>query len=285
MNFVKSLLVIVTVVLFASCNDTSTGDGGSGPGNFLLKIGVRNAQGNPVQGLRVSAWNMNLLLGPYQRYPETRPLKTTATSSIGFEVPKASRVTLTFLEMDETTYSIPVDHRVMNAGAYQFSFQVNQGLGTRVYKCRMVAQDSSNGNQLFADSVYLVLWQPDAYLSVLGTTSSTGEIVMTDSLRFPNVLSLPGLVRTGNDPTPLEIFSLPDSVMIVAMDTVAGKAQEFRHVVQKGTNEIQLVWNPTPSSGSIQPIGIDRRPTRLLRDSSTAPTKWKLHQNYPNPFN
>ncbi|HEY6951191.1 MAG TPA: hypothetical protein VI758_02220 [Bacteroidota bacterium] len=279
------LLISAALVLFASCNDSSTGSSGLNSRDFFLRITMKTSKGNPVPGLRVSSWNLYPGQGFQKARLQDRIEKTTASSSIGFDVPVAAGVSLTILEIDDRVVTPLVDNRVLKAGAYVSTFQINDQAGTHVYKCRMASQDTASGARLFADSIYIVLWQPDAFFAILGSTSAAGTIETRDSLRFPNVLSLPPLIRTTIDPTPLELFSIPDSVVIVAMDTVAQRLQEFRCVVRKGFNDLSFVWSPPTPVLSAAPPSIIRSETRIAVERSGVPTAWKLRQNYPNPFN
>ncbi len=280
------MIVAVTMMFCASCKDTSTGDGGLNSPVFNLRITVRNSAGSPVSGLRISVWNLEPWPGLGKVARPARTNKIASSTVIGFDVPRVARVSVTVFDLDETEVSRLIENRLSSAGTYQVIFSLFKQSGTRVYKCRMTARDTATNQPLFADSVYMVLWQPDAAIAVLGITSSAGQVDCPDSLRFPNVLSLPPLVRTDIDPTPLELFAIPDSVIIVASDTVAGISQQFRRTVGRGTNDIQVVWNPPASPGSVRETrSVRSLDSVVVRDSVSVPGAWKLRQNYPNPFN
>jgi len=170
-------------------------------------------------------------------------------------------------------------------GFYRASLIIAHQVPTRVYKCRLVAQDTTSGSTLFKDSIYAVLSQRDASISILGWTGINGAFETQDSLFFPNVVSLPPLVRTDLNGNRLGTFSITDSVTITLSDTSAHRGQQFASVVKKGVNDFQLIWNPTTDSAISS--GETRRVASVHQVKRFAKTtlEWKLEQNFPNPFN
>jgi hypothetical protein len=280
---------ILLVAASLSCHNNSVGPSDENQGGFSLTISVVNAGGNPVGGLVISEWN-ELSGFPVRSNSggKARLQKTTAVSSITFDVASPAHIDLSAYECDNQLVAplAVIENAVVGMHVAHLALQLNAG--TRVLKCRLVATTTSTGALLFEDSIYAVLWQYDYTLSRIGVTSATGKFQTRDSLLFPNVLSLPPLVETdATGPTLLGTFTISDSVAIVLDDTLTHQSQIFYRTVGKASNDLHLTWDPQP--GSLPPL----RPaggTMLKTEGFTFTTSvrsqgWKLYQNYPNPFN
>ena len=285
---VLSLFSLLFACSVISCNQGGVGPSDLGGQNFSLTITVVNGSGNPVEGLVVSAWNhmaVGQSINSYWRLPSFQ--RTMAVSIIAFEIPVVSHVFLGAYDLNGRLVSTIVDLPAAVAGRYSAQFRINGSHGTEVFKCRMVATDTSTGRALYTDSIYAVLWQDDYVLSSLGSTSSDGTFRSNDSLRFPNVLSLPPLVMTNSfGPTPLGTFQISDSVTVVLTDTTARRTESYLCSIKRGQNNLRLTWNPTLNSESTSWPPTSTRPRHSkARESSSPQLVWKLEQNYPNPFN
>jgi hypothetical protein len=282
----KTIIILVTsVILFSSCNDDSISiQKGNG---FSVKISVKDTGGNPVTGLRISAWN-HLSLPPFRIFKSNsgtlEPQKSTST--IDFAIPVACQAELSVFEANgkliETLWQ-----QQFEAGLYQCNWSINTQLPTRVYRYRLIAKDTS-GAYLFKDSCYAVLWQPDADISILGWTSNDGTFNTTDKLFFPNTLQLPQFIFTEVfGPDSAGTFTIRDTVKIVLTDTSTHKFISFSHVIKNDIeNKIDLLWDPKlakqTSSENFQHSSAIIKSWRRL---DGVPDKFKLYQNYPNPFN
>ena len=279
------IILFAFIILFSSCKDDSISvqrDNG-----FSVKISVKDTGGNPVAGLRISAWN-HLSIPPSNLTLSKKfyknPLKSTCT--IEFAIPIVSEAELSVFEVDgkliETLW-----HQQFEAGLYQCNWSINKQLPTRVYKYRLTAKDT-NGTYIFKDSCYAVLWQPDADISILGWTSNDGTFNTTDKLLFANTLQLPQFIFTEVfGPDSAGTFTIRDTVTIVLTDTVTHKSISSINVVKKDVeNKIDLLWNPSlakqTSSENFQNSPAIIKSWRRL---DGVPDKFKLYQNYPNPFN
>jgi hypothetical protein len=203
---------------------------------------------------------------------------------MGFDLAAPARITFAVLDMNNRPVASVADQTIQNPGSYLFAWSLQQNLPTRVFKCRLIARDTTSGAVLFADSNYAVLWQRDATLAVIGLTSASGTFESRDSLLFPNVLTLPPLVMTSAaGPTPLGEFSVRDTVMLVLTDTVSQRSQSYHTVIVHGANTISLIWAPSAPLTRTPGDGVSRSDLLALAAPRNVVT-WRLWQNYPNPF-
>jgi len=278
---------ITILSTFNSCKNNATDS--SGTNNFLFQVTVKNSTGQPVQGLRISAFNRPFNFEFPKRGNNHAVNKITSTSSIKFDLAKSCRVTLSLHELSGTKKQEPISDQLLQFGAYIVALKIiDATAGTRVYKVVLTAIDDTTKAQLFKDSVYITLWQPDPSLSVLDYTSSAGTVETSDSLLFPQLLTLPVMVRTNEMGDSLGILTFPDDVVITVTDTAAQQSEQFIKKVVEGRNEFELIWNPSPTLQATKIV-----PTQYFNaakaDTSVGPvvtpTRFRLYQNYPNPFN
>lgn len=282
--FASVLIVIVLLTTLNSCNENSTDNTKKLSNDFLFKVTVKNSAGAAVQGLRVSAYSDPTIAG----FPKNqKTAKINASSMINFALPKSCLVTLSLFELDGRTIQQPIKNSLLNAGSYAVTINImNRSAGSRVYKAVLSAKNDTSNIELFRDSIYVALWQFDPSLSVLGYTSGAGVFETNDSLSFPNVLTIPPIVRTTEkDPTPIGMFTFPSDIVITLYDSTTHKSQTHKQKVYKGKNEFELVWNPT--GVIIEPLvkNIFNTATPDTGIVGTIPTEFHLYQNYPNPFN
>lgn len=285
---IKSILTAISVIpLLISCKSDSTGPSAVTPHHFSLNISVRNSNGGPVPGLRISAWNLlSPVTQPGLLKRVSHPPTTQSVTSIAFETPVASSVDLSAFELDGTLARTIFSNDRAAPGRYSTNWIIHGQVPTRVFKCRFVARDTASGVVLFKDSIYAVLQQPDASISILGWTDASGTFETQDTLLFPNLLTLPPLVCTDANGTRLGTFSITDSVLVTLSDTTAQKSHQFARIVRDGVNDIQLVWNPTAASAiDSETQHAPQGPARQAARNSTSTLAWKLEQNAPNPFN
>ncbi len=141
------------------------------------------------------------------------------------------------------------------AGYHQVIWNNTDAQGNRirsgVYKCRLMAKDTLTRTIVFQDSIYAVLWQPDAEVSILGFTAANGIFETKDPLCFPNLFKLPPLIATSEvDPTPLGTFAILDTARFVLTEVATQRQQSFERAVKKGPNEFEIVWNPSVIAAS-----------------------------------
>jgi hypothetical protein len=277
-------------IIVGSCKDSTSIISSNLENPFGVTIAVKDTAGQPVPGLRISAWNTfnGIVLAKQKNI--YHPFSTQAVSRTLFDLPNNSRVTFDVWDLNNTLVKTFIDRQWLAAGYHAVDFSIDTLLPTRVYKVRTAAEDSS-AHIVYKDSIYAVLWQPDAERSILGGTSPLGTFETHDTLLFPNSLTLPPLKHTTVEgPTVDTTFTISDSVVIVLADTVHNKFQVYHRVVQKGmANIISLTWNPSTmeteissfTKPSIKPENI----FDVIPVPGLIPTQYKLHQNYPNPFN
>jgi hypothetical protein len=158
MNY-KYFIIILFFILFSSCKYDSASPALTT--GFSVKITVKNQNGNPVPGLRISVWN-HLSLPPFginkSNLVTYEPQKSSST--IVFAVPVRSYINLILYEADRAPLNTLINEQ-KEAGLYCCTWSISEQKPTRVYKYRMTAKNTG-GVYLFTDSCYTLLWQPDA---------------------------------------------------------------------------------------------------------------------------
>ncbi len=276
--------VCVLVGLFIAC------DQGTSPPTveeaFFFRVVVKDPAGNPVPGVRVSVYP------PYDVgwLPKSSiipsPLGVNASSTLNFALAATARVSLILYDLDGATIQQLIGNQLLNPGVYAYTIALQRREGARVMRCRLVARDTATGNVAFRDSIYVTLWQPDAQVAVLGYTSGSGTVESRDTLAFPYILSLPPIVVTRFDPTPVGTFFFPDSCVITLTDTATAAQVTLGRRLVRGPNEIPVTWHPVGSPAPLRQGGKSPFPQpSALRSVLGNTFEWRLYQNYPNPFN
>ena len=253
---------------------------------FFFRVVVKDQAGNPMPNVRVSVvppFDLGSLL---KSSTQQSPLGLSASSTVNFEIATVARASLFLNDLDGSTIQKLAENRIFNVGLYAYRFTLQRTDGARVMVCRLVASDTATGNIVFRDSIFVTLWQPDYQVAIMGYTSGTGTFESRDTLAFPYILSLPPIVVTRTDPSPLGTFSFPDSCMITLTDTAKATRMTFGRRLVHGPNEIIITWNPTGSPNPIPRGGAssDLPPSAPSSGIQNA-FEWRLFQNYPNPFN
>jgi hypothetical protein len=275
------IAVLFLGVLFYSCTNQYDPEDMRFGTPFSLTLKVQDSLGNPVKGLQVSAYNLAV---DSVLAKKSITAGTGATTTVSFAVSKSSFIDLTVYNLDGSTAATVV-HQTHDAGYYSclLNFQDIQA-GTRVYKAVITAVDDSSSKELFRDSVYLTMWRQDPAMSILGYTSASGTFGTGDSIAFPNILTLPALMRTTETGTePLYVFTIPNEVVFTLCDTLHEVGMRVVKTIQRGKNEFVIQWNPEAgyktSAIVKQPI-----PGIVKKDIIPLPVNFRLYQNYPNPF-
>jgi hypothetical protein len=278
------LILCFLVVLSIACDQGTAPPPTREP--FFFRVVVKDQAGNPMPNVRVSVYppfDPSLLL---KSSTSQSSLSMNASTTLNFAMARAARVNLSLSDLDGTPIQKLIENRLLNAGQYAYTLSLQRTEGARVMVCRFVVSDTATGYIAFRDSIYVTLWQPDAQIAILGYTSGSGTFESRDTLAFPYVLSLPPIVVTRYDPTPLETFSFPDSCLITLTDTAQATRMTFGQRLVHGPNEITVTWNPTGSPSPMLRGGTssDLPPSALSSGRQDA-FDWRLFQNYPNPFN
>ncbi len=116
MNTLRALIVPIIAPFAISCNDTSTGNGSLSSGGFNLRITVKNPDGSPIPGLRVSAWNIGPRNDDAIRTRQSRVARIESSTAVMFEAPSVARVLLSVYDLDHTEVSRLVDRRFVAPG-------------------------------------------------------------------------------------------------------------------------------------------------------------------------
>jgi len=282
--------LLLFLIIFNSCDDTLSPEDRN---DFSFMITVRDSIGNPIEGMRVAAWNY-LKLSNGRILGKNGNIKSnfSATTSIRIGVSSNSIVSLIVYDLENQIISKIVNEEKLIAGLYEWQWQVTVPDPIKFYKCNYIARDTLNNELLFADSIYITLYQPDYQASYIGWTSSVGVFKTSKKILFPNLTEqFKSVVYTGRiDPIPLGYATFLDSIRIILVDTIASKWQNIAGSIHNGRNEFEVVWNPADSLTNVLNKRIEaeqsiylKRLNKLTNESYDYP--WALYQNYPNPFN
>jgi hypothetical protein len=290
-NSILFLLISFTIfilLLNVSCKDNSVNPSNSVDNNFSVKVVVKNSNAQPMQGIRVSAYNTFYTSALSKTESVVGLEKIQSASIINYTVKNSSLVTFAIYELDGRLVQSPIINRMSQPGIYSVIFSINSSnAGTRVYKGILTAINDTTQKAMFKDSIYLTLWQPDPNYSVLGYTSNTGTFETADSLAFPNVLILPQMIKTySTSPDPVGTFSIPQNVVFTLTDTTTLQSISYTRQVVKGQNAFDLPWTPSIIPSKV-PNKLENRISAIIDTVVPVfiPMDWKLFQNYPNPFN
>jgi hypothetical protein len=268
-----------------SCRSDSTGPGTALP--FTLTAHVTYPGGSPAAGIQVAFWN-DLSYEPITLARATPGIrKTAAATSLHFGVPVRSHVRVTVLDLLSNPFGPAIVDTILEAGYYRSIWGTDTVLPIAVLKCVMEARDAETDALLERKNTAMLLYQPDELRSRNGYSDPNGLFRTSNAQEFPNVFSLPTIVHTTDDPTPLDYIRILDSVTVVLNDTISGLHQRYRRKIVPGDNALSFVFSPTEASpSSVTPQGAGREPARLVRiGEGPIPTAFSLEQNYPNPFN
>jgi hypothetical protein len=285
------ILLILTIMLFAiACEDTVV-NGRPGDDSFLFHLDVVDSSGDPRPGLSIGVWN-ELSLPHFVGQSESQgnalsepPFVTTVTCL----TPVACRANLTIFDLENNPVDTLLDENVY-AGEWTVTWSgPEEPVANGVYKCIYSAYDSDSDALLYRDSIWMVLWQPDPAVSIIGYNDSDGSFETRDSLLFPNIFELPKIPQTGEDDwNVIDSFTVLDHVHITLTDTLTGTSQEFIETVIKGRNLIKLEWAspaiPSSHGGNVNTES-DRLNLMPSDPQPPIPDEFELRQNYPNPFN
>jgi hypothetical protein len=274
----------IVLILWAgtlSCADDATAP--QEDDTFSLRIEVRDTNGMPVSGLRVSAWND--LESEFGTLPRLAVASSRPTTVIKFAVETRSRVEL----LVHNLRAEPVDTmvtQILDSGEYTVVWDGGAGeLASGVYGFFLTARDTASGEVLWSGSQPVTLWLPDPDISVLGSTDASGVFETTDELLFPNVLDPPAQTATNELGEEIDLFTLGDTLTIVLTDIGTMTESWYRHIVTKGPNVVPLVWAagpPVPTAVLPERRGVLK--VEAMSFSAARP-EWVLYKPFPNPFN
>lgn len=274
--------VIMMIVIFVSCSDDDkpTGPGNSVDDSFSLSVSVKDASGDPLPDIRISAWNRGPVLG--HKATSGYPRSKMPSATISFELADSSYVTLSVYDLNDQLKMTLVDD-TMSAGSHNVSLGLVGAGISQVFRIVLLGEGLTSGIEL-ADTTLAYLWQPDQAVGIIGYTNAQGRFGTTDSLPFPNLFDLPQLPRSDYRGTVFEPYDISDTVHFVFTDTVADSSMSLDVAITNGPNEFQVLWDPTDASrGQKQLIGDGRK---LPKSTGAAVQADSVNLFiFPNPFN
>jgi len=255
--------------------------------NFLFSVKVKSTDKQPLEGLNISAWNV--VQYAWQKTPLPPLHAAPATTTIMFDLFDDAQVDLTIKNLKNETVLSIYEQALLYPGKYSVAPSFQSRDGVAIYKCLLEVRDVKQHNLFFRDSTYMVLYQPDVTIALLGQTNQQGEFRTEDRYKFPSTLgNLPALVHTGiSSPEPLGEITISDQIVIVVWDPQALIGQIYERKIQPGKNHFELTWDPQTAT-ALQTAPTSRGTVQKKQfhiHENQQITQWKLYQNFPNPFN
>ena len=266
----------LVAVVAASCGEDGTGPEKTTP-VFGLALTVTDPGGAPVANLRIAAWN-DLTL-PMPRVSSPAATSALPAATMVFSLDRNAQVFMWAENVADEIVDSLLSGGILVAGSHQILWSPE--LPSGVYKIVLLVRDPDGGGELFRDSVWAVLYRLDA--NVFGYTSTAGKFSDNDKTRFPNLFDLPPLNSRDVTCTPGQTFAHLDSITILLTDTLTTQTQAFRAAIADGANNLNLVWNPSPTLP--RPLRLSNRPLAIGRRENAQPAEFNLNGPCPNPFN
>ncbi len=269
----RLLFLWVALILVAGCSETS--DPKELP--FLLSLKVVDAVGNPVPDLEARL---------HVQAPGSLPGPAKPLSRVRFAVPATSDVTVTAYDLEGGLVK-RLFAGVALAGLHEVVLATDeQGqplIGTRVYRCEMVA--SVAGAEVFRDSLYMTLYASIDFNQrpVLGVTDSGGQLSFTDRTEFPFLYDLGPQPLVSEDGEQRGTFEFSNTVIITLVDPDTGLRLDREVVVGAGRNRATLVWDPALADSAGAPAPASNSGSRGQPPADV--TDYSLGPSIPNPFN
>jgi hypothetical protein len=295
-NILHAIILLFSGLLLSSCKDKITDPALIDNSDFRFTINIKDTKGNPVKGLRVSAWGVlsieNQLYKPGTLDQIKKQAKIQAQTSFTFSFVRDAYVKFSVFNLLDQEVAHLIDES-KPAGLHQISWDASTPssvVSSGAYKCRIIAKSITSDSVFYQDSVYAVLHQPDPQISVLGWTSQSGMFETANVVLFSYVLNPPTFLRTNSaSPDIIGTFNYTDSVSVCLTDTITHEQEMYYLTIGKQKNTFNLTWNPAPVAPPIPIFSITEKSSKLSDTVTVIPvttlTAWKLYQNYPNPFN
>jgi hypothetical protein len=164
------------------------------------------------------------------------------TTSLRYTISTLCKLTLDVYDLENRIAMQLVKNDRHHAGNYEVHF-ITSDLFPGVYKCVLIAKDTTGNNTLFRDSTYAVLWHSDPIFNGIGITDGNGIFETRNKLFFPSLYDLPELIRTLEEgPEPVGTFAIEDSVTILVTDTVSNMICVYTRAINNNSNSFKLVF-------------------------------------------
>jgi hypothetical protein len=291
MRLLTGIVALALAISLISCGESNPVDNHQPDDRFLFRVEIKDAGNNPVQDIRVSIWNKFLdfekmssggVSGEFNPDPNGLTIMT-------LQKPLACRADLTIRDLGNDVVRV-FSSDTSEAGVTQYTWTPDPTVHSGVYKCIASTFDLDTDDPLFTDSIWMMFWQPDPAVSVLGFSDETGVYETRDSLWFPNLFDIPDIkITTELSPTVVAEIALSDTVVITLTDTLTSMQMQVEREVTKGENIFDIVWSPSLVDIPETPDPIDQ--TEIERSPMEnpypppVPNEFEILQNYPNPFN
>jgi hypothetical protein len=237
-GFSTILLVVLIPILNQTCTESP-----NSPDNepFSFKVKVADNSNRPLSNLKIGVYFH--FTDPFMNKKLLEEVNTNnGVTVLRYSVNKLSRLTLVAYDLENNVAMEMINNDIHYVGNYEVLFITGE-LFPGVYKCVIVAKDTLNGNTLFRDSIYAVLWHKDPVYNGIGFTDNNGNFETQNKLYFPSLYKLPSLIRTLEDgPEPVGTFSIEDSVTILVTDTLNNLTSIYTRKIKGGLNNFEMTF-------------------------------------------
>lgn len=238
----SSLFSTLFILLLSFLNQTCTESPNSSDNEpFSFQVKVVDNSSKPLPNLKIGIYFH--FTDPFMNKKLLKEVNTNnGVTVLRYSVNKLSRLTLIAYDLENNVAMELINTDRHNVGDYETHF-ITGDLFPGVYKCVLVAKDTSGNTTLFRDSTYAVLWHSDPIFNGIGFTDGNGIFETNNKLYFPSLYDLPELIRTLEEgPEPVGAFGIEDSVTILVTDTVSNLICTYTKAINNNSNSFELVF-------------------------------------------
>jgi hypothetical protein len=245
MSRIIILLILALALALATLQCKDKGTTPPSDGGFSLAVTVENAQGEPIPGLQVSAWN---IIQDAIRSPRIKSSglaqSPNSTTSIEFVVKDSAWYRLDILNLDNQRISRSEGLAI--GGSYTINWH-SDSLGATVYRAILSLGDSIFQQIRFADTILMATdLSADPYQTIVGFTDNAGKLSTNKGYLFPYLYHLGTLTHTNESgPDAVGNFSYTDQVAVVITDTAAHRSiTDTVTLIEGESTPLSIVFDP-----------------------------------------
>jgi hypothetical protein len=303
--------LLLTLGGLVGCTDDSTRPRTTA---FRLQLEITDSGGDPVPGLRVSAWTRippEFTQDGRLGWGDSKPM-----SRFPFAVAESCSVTYVIYDADDNAICTIADGTYPPGESWTAwpgtlcDLPGNEPALAGAYRARFAARDLDTEEVIFEDEIVAVMYLADPEQTILGYANEGGEFTTTRKEFFPHLQTWEPFTAVDEEGNPIGQFSYLDTVRVALTDTAAHQTQYFDVVVDDKPNTFALTWDPTkhqaapvadagvpatdpqpvaphlrPGSTGPRPHDTNPMPCAAKDDPQPVPTEFRVKQNVPNPFN
>jgi hypothetical protein len=287
------LLAIMGLALASCGDDDGTSPGTSVPRETSVSLTVVDTEGKPVSGLEVGLANdvsANLHVegsGP--------PTANKARVRFQLEMPVAAHLLMSVHDVEGDTVRVLVDED-RPAGLDVFLWNGARGaypdweyMPSGHYVLHVECRDPENGDLLFSDLAPMALFMMSTLRCSFGQTDDEGKITIAGRKLFPCFYQLDDQVQYDEAGEVLGTFNWKEEVFIALEDTASGQEWSCVQPIERGANEITVVWDPPVKPHDMAPADMSGPEQSAVKvnplGAGPLPDEFRLEGPWPNPFN